>query len=77
MHGDQVNNGKRLEETGFGYQLDLNSLDETKLSDAIERALKDDKMAEKLSKASERIKRVQNEELATVCERIVDHINKL
>ena len=77
VHGDQVNNGKRLEETGYGYQLDLNSLDEARLSDIIERALKNEKMSEKLRKASERIQRVQEETLLSVCRRIVDHVNKL
>ena len=77
MHGDQVNNGKRLEETGYGYQLDPNDIDETKLADIIERALSNEKMSEKLRTASERIQRVQKETLFSVCRRIVNYVNNL
>ena len=77
MHGDQVNNGKRLEETGLGYQIGLNDLDEAKLANMIERALKDERMEEKLKQASERIQRTQKESLTSVCRRIVEHVNGL
>ena len=77
VHGDQVNNGKRLEESGYGYQLDPNSLDEANLRDIIEQALKNEKMSERLRSASKRIQAVQKEILLSVCGRIVEHVKKL
>lgn len=77
VHGDQVNNGKRLEESGYGYQLDPNGIDEAKLRDIIGRALKNEKMSERLRNASQRIQAVQEKTLLSVCQRIVDYVNNL
>uniref|UniRef100_A0AAN0N7M6 UDP-glycosyltransferase n=1 Tax=Polyphagotarsonemus latus TaxID=1204166 RepID=A0AAN0N7M6_9ACAR len=53
---DQINNAKRIEETGFGYHINLVSYTEEELKNKINKVLLDDSLTEKMKKISERIK---------------------
>uniref|UniRef100_A0AAN0N794 UDP-glycosyltransferase n=1 Tax=Polyphagotarsonemus latus TaxID=1204166 RepID=A0AAN0N794_9ACAR len=54
---DQVNNAKRIEETGFGFQLNLMSYTQKELKEKIEKVLTDDALIQKTKKVGERIRK--------------------
>uniref|UniRef100_A0AAN0N5W9 UDP-glycosyltransferase n=1 Tax=Polyphagotarsonemus latus TaxID=1204166 RepID=A0AAN0N5W9_9ACAR len=54
---DLVNNAKRIEETGFGYQMDFLNFNKEELKEKIEKVLSDESLNEKTKKISERIKK--------------------
>ena len=54
---DQLDNGQRLVETGLGVCLEPYDFDEQQLLSSIDRLLMDKKLADKLYRASERIKK--------------------
>uniref|UniRef100_A0AAN0LHC1 UDP-glycosyltransferase n=1 Tax=Polyphagotarsonemus latus TaxID=1204166 RepID=A0AAN0LHC1_9ACAR len=62
--GDQVTNAKRIEETGFGYQLNLMNYTEKDLKEKIESLLNDDALRTKYKNISQRIKSENSLDLA-------------
>ncbi|OTF79714.1 hypothetical protein BLA29_003041 [Euroglyphus maynei] len=54
---DQLDNGQRLMETGFGTCIDPYDFEEQQLLSSIDRLLMDEKLADKLRRASERIRK--------------------
>uniref|UniRef100_A0AAN0LJ20 UDP-glycosyltransferase n=1 Tax=Polyphagotarsonemus latus TaxID=1204166 RepID=A0AAN0LJ20_9ACAR len=62
--GDQINNAKRIEETGFGFQMDLMNYTKEELKEKIIRILSEKNISKKMKQASERIKNENNLEKA-------------
>jgi UDP:flavonoid glycosyltransferase YjiC (YdhE family) len=56
LFSDQYDNAQRIEEKGFGIQLNPYDFEENVLLESIEKLLNDQKLALKLEKISERIK---------------------
>uniref|UniRef100_A0AAN0LVW8 UDP-glycosyltransferase n=1 Tax=Polyphagotarsonemus latus TaxID=1204166 RepID=A0AAN0LVW8_9ACAR len=72
---DQINNAKRIEETGFGYQLSLMNYTQKDLKEKIEAVLNDESLKEKYKIISERIKK--ENKLDIVVSKLMDYmINK-
>ena len=74
---DQINNGTRLEETGYGYQIN-NALDYTdeELVDTLNKLMADEELKARMKKASERIQ--QEDRISKVVDKIIDYVeNKL
>jgi UDP:flavonoid glycosyltransferase YjiC (YdhE family) len=55
LFGDQYDNAQRIEEKGFGIQLNPYVFEENVLLESIEKLLNDEKLALKLDKISQRI----------------------
>uniref|UniRef100_A0AAN0LH68 UDP-glycosyltransferase n=1 Tax=Polyphagotarsonemus latus TaxID=1204166 RepID=A0AAN0LH68_9ACAR len=55
--GDQLNNAKRIEETGYGYRMDLMNYTQEELKEKIEKLLLDETLIEKTKKVGERIRK--------------------
>lgn len=72
---DQINNAVRLEETNYGYQLDLLTCTEEQLADRLNKILNDEKLRTKLRIASERIQKENR--IVSVVHKIADYVNKL
>uniref|UniRef100_A0AAN0LHV3 UDP-glycosyltransferase n=1 Tax=Polyphagotarsonemus latus TaxID=1204166 RepID=A0AAN0LHV3_9ACAR len=64
MIGDQLNNAKRIEETGFGYRMDLMNYTQEELKYKINKILSDESLIEKNKKAGERIRNEKSLEKA-------------
>uniref|UniRef100_A0AAN0LVX7 UDP-glycosyltransferase n=1 Tax=Polyphagotarsonemus latus TaxID=1204166 RepID=A0AAN0LVX7_9ACAR len=73
--GDQINNAKRIEETGFGYQLNLMNYTEKDLKEKIESLLNDDALRTKYKNISQRIKSENSLDLAA--SKLMNFINEL
>lgn len=73
--GDQINNQKRITETGYGYSLDLMSYKENDLISTVEKALNDSELKAKLAKISERIQKENR--ISQIATKIVDYVEKL
>uniref|UniRef100_A0AAN0LM61 UDP-glycosyltransferase n=1 Tax=Polyphagotarsonemus latus TaxID=1204166 RepID=A0AAN0LM61_9ACAR len=54
--GDQINNARHIEETGYGYQLDLMNYTKDDLKEKIEKIFSNKSLIDKYNKISERIK---------------------
>uniref|UniRef100_A0AAN0N6H0 UDP-glycosyltransferase n=1 Tax=Polyphagotarsonemus latus TaxID=1204166 RepID=A0AAN0N6H0_9ACAR len=61
---DQVNNAKRIEETGFGFQMNLLSYTDEELKDKIEKVLNNDTLIEKTKKVGQRIRKENSLEVS-------------
>lgn len=73
--GDQINNQKRIVETGYGYDLNLMYYTEDELLSTVEKALADTELKVKLAKISQRIQKENKiEKIAT---RVVDYVCNL
>lgn len=72
---DQINNGTRIEETKFGYKLNLLTYTEEELSERIRRILDDDDLIRRSKDASRRIQK--ENKIYTVVSKIVDYLDKL
>jgi UDP:flavonoid glycosyltransferase YjiC (YdhE family) len=57
---DQICNGKRVEETGYGFNLPIYEYTDDQLKDCVEKLLNDENLRKKWKLASERIQREQN-----------------
>uniref|UniRef100_A0AAN0LHH8 UDP-glycosyltransferase n=1 Tax=Polyphagotarsonemus latus TaxID=1204166 RepID=A0AAN0LHH8_9ACAR len=55
--GDQPNNAKRIEETGYGYQMDLMNYTQEELKEKIEKVFSSETLIEKNKKVGERIRK--------------------
>ena len=53
---DQYDNAQRLDKTGYGIRLDTYGFEEQQLVDSLEKLLNDKELAERLAKASDRIR---------------------
>ena len=71
----QLNNASRIEETGFGFRMDIMNFESDELAEKLEKLLTDKALRKKWSDASERIQK-QNR-LLTVTRRLVDYVEKL
>ena len=72
---NQLNNGPRLEETGYGYYVDVFDFDANKLKEGILKVLNDKELKQKMLKASKRIK--NNNGIELVCERLIKMANEI
>ena len=70
--GDQINNGIRLEETQFGFNLDLLTCTEQELADRLQKLVGDNVLRSKWKKASERIQK--EERIVTVVNQLADYV---
>lgn len=61
---DQLDNAQRIEDLGLGRRLDLHTLDEKSLLDAIEHALNDIEVQDRVKKVSESIKKADTRQKA-------------
>lgn len=57
---DQINNGRRVEETGMGFTFPVYEYTEEELKGAVEKILNDQSIRARWKKMSERIQRDQN-----------------
>jgi UDP:flavonoid glycosyltransferase YjiC (YdhE family) len=55
LFGDQYDNAQRIKEKGFGIRINPYDFEENVLLESIEKLLNDEKLAQKLTKISERI----------------------
>lgn len=65
----------RVEETGFGFQLDLLTYTEEELISAVEKALNNEESRKKVKKAGQRIQQENKSKLDSISNRIVDYID--
>lgn len=72
--GDQINNGMRLEETNYGFQLDLIACTEEELADRLQKLVGDEALRKKWKAASERIQEEQR--IVTVANQLADYVRK-
>ena len=73
--GDQFNNATRIEETGFGFKMDLSNFTREELATKLDKLVNDQELRAKWKNASERIRRVNR--IDTVCEQIADYVERL
>lgn len=71
----QINNAKRLEETGYGYQLDIMTYTEDQMIDTVQKALNNQELKEKMQRASARIR--SENKMDQIAKRIVDFVDKI
>lgn len=69
---DQINNGVRIEETGWGYQLDILHFTEEQLRDRLERIVNDQELRLRYKKASEKIR--ADDKITKVADRIAGYV---
>lgn len=72
INWNQINNGVRIEETGYGYQLDILHYTEERLRDRLERLVNDKELKLKYRKASEKIR--ADDKVTKIADRIVDYV---
>ena len=72
--GDQVNNAKRVEETEYGYRLELMRYTEDELIGAVKKALQNEELRLKMKKAGQRIQLENQSKLDSISNKIVDFI---
>uniref|UniRef100_A0AAN0N800 UDP-glycosyltransferase n=1 Tax=Polyphagotarsonemus latus TaxID=1204166 RepID=A0AAN0N800_9ACAR len=72
---DQINNAKRIEETGFGYRVDLMNFTQEELKYKIHKVLTDETLNKKVQKVSQRIK--NENKLVKVVDEIFNYIQKI
>ena len=65
----------RLEETGFGFHLDIMKFTEEQLAGRLDKILNDQEIKLKLKKASEKIQK--EDKITKVVNQIADYIRKL
>lgn len=75
MLGDQISNAARLEETKFGFRLDLMKCTEQELADCLAKLTGDAELRLKWKKASERIQKEQR--IVGAVNELADYIRKL
>jgi len=73
--GDQINNATRIEETGYGYKLDVNKYADDELISVVNKMLNNEEIKMKWKAASERIKK--EDRINTVANQIVEYIDQL
>ena len=71
----QINNGVRVEETGYGYRLDLMSYTDEQLVETVSKALANEELRSKMKKASERIRK--KPKMQMVADRVVEYVSRL
>ena len=72
---DQISNGVRLEETQFGFRLDVLTCTEQELADCLAKLIGDDSLRLKWKRAAERIQKEQR--IVTVVDQLADYVRKL
>ena len=72
---DQINNATHVEETEFGFKLDIMKYTEEELSKTLNKVLTDKAMKLRLKKVSERMQKENR--IVSVADEIVDYICKL
>lgn len=75
MLGDQINNAVRLEETKFGFHLDLQKCTEQELGDRLAKLTGDAELRQKWKNASERIQKEKR--IVSAVNELADYIRKL
>lgn len=73
--GDQIANAKRVEETGYGYKIDLMNVEQNELAEKLNKLTNDKALYQKWKDASRRIQ--QENRIGEVAERIVEYIERL
>lgn len=73
--GDQFNNATRIEETGFGFKMDLYNVTEKELATKLDRLLNDQELRAKWKRASERIQKENR--INSVSNRIAEYVERL
>lgn len=71
----QINNAVRMEETGYGYRLDLMSYTDEQLVETVSKALANEELRSKMKKASERIRK--KPKMQMVADRVVEYVSRL
>ena len=73
---DQINNGKRIEELNYGYQIkDILNYEEQELIDKLTKLINDEELKLKWKRASERIQ--QEDRISKIVQKIVDYVCEL
>ena len=75
MLGDQMNSATRIEETGYGFKLDLLNFTQEELADRLDKLLNDQALRRKWSEASKRIQKENR--LLKVAEQVVRYVERL
>lgn len=73
IFGDQICNAKRVEESGYGFRVDLRNYTEELLASTLQRALNDDEVKHRLKAASQRIQR--DDEFSLIGAKIMNYLN--
>lgn len=73
IFGDQICNAKRVEESGYGFRVDLRNYTEELLASTLQRALNDEEVKHKLKAASQRIQR--DDEFSLIGAKIMNYLN--
>ena len=73
--GDQPNNATRIEETGYGFKLDLLNFTQEELADRLDKLLNDQALRRKWNEASKRIQKENR--LLKVAEQVVRFVERL
>lgn len=63
-----------MEETEFGYRLDLMSYTEEQLIDSVEKALNNEELRLKVRRAGQRIRQENKSKLDSISNKVVDYI---
>ena len=75
IKSDQITNSVRLEETGYGYRMDVMKFTFDELKEKINKILNDENLIKKLKTTS---KRIQSENrIYSVVDKIVDYVERL
>lgn len=64
-----------MEETSFGYQLNLMTYTEEELIDTVEKALNNEELQAKVRRAGQRIQRENKSKLDSISNRIINYID--
>ena len=64
-----------MEETSFGYQLNLMTYTEEELIDTVEKALNNEELQAKVRRAGQRIQRENKSKLDSISNRIMNYID--
>lgn len=70
----KINNAKRVEETEFGYRLDLMSYTDDQLINCVKKALNNEELGVKMKKAGQRIRLESKTKLDSISNRIIHFI---
>lgn len=71
----QINNASRIEETGFGFRMDIMNFESDELVEKLEKLLTDKALRKKWSDASRRIQKENR--ILSVVDRLVNYVEKL
>ena len=75
VFGDQINNGKRVEESGYGYRIDITNYNEELLASTLQNAFSNEEMRDKMKRASDRIQK--DDEINSIANQFMYELNKL